>query len=298
MSKIRASQLFLTLTAACALALTACGGGGGSDSNVVLNPKSRTDEGIWTTSTVEMQAVILGDGSYWGIYGSGYNPDNGTLSNIGLILHGASTIDGNNVSGVYSTFTNGHSFSPDYSFGQGIYTGIALGKSNINLTFNDDPTWSDTKFELNYDIVYDQPIQLATLTGKYLAGGAISSFCPPAANDCSFSTPQNPNLIISGANLTLYDGNGVVAMTGTISPHGTTTSIFDVSLATTYMGHIQNLPLDQTIGISSPSIDDVIVGTVFNGILFQTSIGQKINYIEIVAASEKDAFYFMGSKQD
>ena len=304
----------LTIAVASVLTLSACGGGGGGGDNSAPTPQSpqiRADEGIWNTpsdpSLLPMQAVILDDGSYWGLYGTKYNPDDGTFFSIDLILHGAASISGNNASGAYTIFTNGYASSPDYFYGTGTYSGAALAQNNLSLTFN-DPTFDNMlvkNFSMNYDSIYKQPIPLAQIEGNYLPGGYIFQTCPSSADTCSFPRPDNPSLTISGSSLTLYDGNGAVAMTGTIAPHGTTVNVFDVSLATSNANPIASVPAGETFGISVPLsgtppsyIYNVPAGTVFNGILFQTSAGQPSNYIEIIAASKDSIFYFLGNRQD
>ena len=300
MSKIRASQLFLTLTAACALALTACGGGGGGDT-IVQNPKSRADEGVWINSDGEtMHAVILDDGSYWRTYGIFAD---GAFSSINLISHGTASINGNNVSGAYSNFPDGYSTSESYPYANGTYSGTVSAKNSISLTFN-DPTSSGKSLAMNYDGIFNQPASLAAISGTYLPGGTLTIFCP-AGDACPPPTrPNSPNLTISGSSLTLLDGNGEVAMTGTIAPHGTTVNVFDVSLTTTTASPIANIPAGETLHITTPSSAtppfnyNVPAGAIFNGILFQTSDEQAKNYIEIVTSSGDSAFYFMGSKQN
>jgi hypothetical protein len=301
------SIMTLIAAAACVFALSACGGGNSSDNSAL----SRADEGIWSNlDGNEMQAVILNDGSYWNIYGSifpnnGYTND-GTFSAIYLISHGVASINGNNVSGEYTTFPNGWSNISGFFYSNGTYSGTISIKNNLVLAFNDPQNWiSDRSFNMNYDNIYNQPASLGLIIGKYLPGGTMSGFCP--YNPCTpvFSS-GDPNLTISGSDLTFYDGNGNMAMTGTIASHGAMVNVFDVNLTTVRSNPMLQIGSGTTLGIvASPTAPSqhvsvvVPVGTTFNGILFQTSSGQPKNYIEVIAAAGNNAaFYFLGSKQN
>jgi hypothetical protein len=290
----------LTVAAACTLVLTACGGGGDSDDN--SNALSRADEGIWgndpnDTTTDALQVVILNDGSYWSIDGSGFH--DGVFSRIKLISHGTASIDGKNVSGAYFKFTGSDGGSQDISYGNGAYTGTASTQNNLRLIFN-DPSVYGGNFSMNYDGVYNQPASLATIEGNYLPGGVYApvSWPPNVPFPSQWITPDHPNLTISGSTLTLYNGNGEVAMTGAITPHGTMVNVFDVSLTSDSANPMANKTwAGATVGISAPSA--ITPPITFNGILFQTSAGRSNNYIEVVAtAGNSAAFYFLGSKQD
>ena len=279
----------MTLTAAVvsALALSACGGG--SDSAA----PNRADEGIWSAD--EMQMVILSDGSYWGIYG-GVPLDDGGFTPITVVSHGTASISGNNISGAYTTFpfiwTTDPAPAPYY--GNGTYSGTVSAQNNLSATFN-GPMLPVDSFNLSYDSNYSHPASLATIAGNYLAGGIsnyvfCSGFCPPSS--------AYPELHILGSNLILSDGNGTVAMTGTIAPHGTTVNVFDVSLTTTSSAN--PLATDGAmLGIGPISAAAPQAGTTFNGILLQISAGQPArNYIEVVATAGDSAFFFVSNNQN
>ena len=282
---------------ACALALTACGGGGddgGSGSGSSGNILSRADEGIWSNlndagvGSSGMQAVILSDGSYWGIYGSVFQ--DGDFSPSG-VLHGAASIDGGSVSGAYTNFSGNGNFS-------GTYSGIVSAQKNLNLIFNES---SDTvlsamavggSFNMNYESIYNQPVSLSAIEGNYLYGGyGLIPGGPVIIMDGSNSSIIAPSLTISGSGLTLKDQDGNAIMTGTLTPHGTTVNVFDVSLTADIT--IKNYTI---LGLFSDS--DVSAGAIYKGILFQTSSGILKNKIEIVAAGGSSAFSYIGKKQD
>jgi hypothetical protein len=289
------NAMTLTATIACAFALTACGGG--DDSSGSGTALSRADEGIWSNPSNGMQAVILSDGSYWGIYGS--IGTDGTYGMVSDVLHGAASVSGGNVSGSYIDFANWSGTG-----GNGTYSGTVSAQNALNLAFKAPSAnlmLGGGSFNMSYDGIYTQPASLATIAGDYLAGGGRIAHCP--INGCPPGIPRlgpYPNLIISDSNLTLNDNNGNVAMTGTITPHGTTVNVFDVSLTATVMGAAQVTLEGATLGTMGlpPYGYNIPAGTTYKGILFQTSSGGSKNYIEVVAATENYAFYFMGSKQD
>jgi len=275
----------MTLTAAVvsALALSACGGG--SDSAA----PNRADEGIWSAD--EMQMVILSDGSYWGIYGGVPLDDGITLPPITVVSHGTASISGNNISGAYTTFpfiwTTDPAPAPYY--GNGTYSGTVSAQNNLSATFN-GPMLPVDSFNLSYDSNYSHPASLATIAGHYVIFYPhIPGFGP--------DVPAYPSLSISESNLTLYDGNGNVAMTGTIAPHGTTVNVFDVSLTTTSANPLVNIPNSARLGIMTTSPAAPQAGTTFNGILYQIStVRLARDYIEVVATAGDSVFYFAGNK--
>jgi len=277
----------MTAAAVCALALTACGGGGSDGGSG--NSLSRTDEGIWSNfsnGTVTnlmpnmMQAVILNDGSFWGIAGqTGATPATFCMQNI---LHGTASVSGSSVSGSYT----------DSAFlGNGTYSGTVSAQDSLNLKFNNpsDPLMSGLggSFNMSHDSAYNQPASLSAITGTYL-NQVNSCFVnlPDGSNNNDYHI--RPNLTISGSNLTL-NSDGSVIMTGSIAPHGTAVNVFDVNLttATTVIAY-------SMAGLFSGN--DVPAGTVYKGILFQTSSGSLKNNTEMVVTSGGSAFFFMGKK--
>jgi hypothetical protein len=137
---------------------------------------------------------------------------------------------------------------------------------------------------MSYDSIYNQPASLAAIAGNYQEGsGCGGSSTPPDGPGGSL-----PILSISGSNLTVLspDGQSTI-MTGTLTPHGTV-NVFDVSLTATTAGGIT--PLYGSNNAPIPA------GTVFKGILFQTS--DSPGDIEIVATAGNDAYFYGGSKQN
>jgi hypothetical protein len=280
----------ITVVAVFALALTACGGGGSSSGNTL----SRPDEGIWSNldSTAAgaspgwMQSVILSDGSYWGIYGI-VNYSGAFM--IERAFHGAASATSSNGNNISGTFT-------DFVFGNGTFSGTASAQTNLNLAFNDSSTGqlggTGVSFSMSYDSIYNQPASLAAIQGNYLSGGydMPGDQLIPLGGFINYS--DTPNLTISGSNLTL-DVNGNVVMTGTITPYGTTVNVFAVSLTTT-----PTTTIPTGIVGGPPYAGAVLVGTTYQGILFQTSSGLLKNYIEILTRSAGNSnFFFIGSKQ-
>jgi hypothetical protein len=281
----------VTATFVCVLTLTACGGSGDDSSSVL----SRADEGVWSNPNNGMQTVILSDGAYWGIYGS--VGTDGTYDTVYDVLHGAASVNGNGVSGTYTDFSVG-----DRTGGNGTYSGTVSSQNALNLAFNSPSAnlmLGGGSFNMSYDSIYNQPASLTAIAGTYPAGGYRIVNCP--AGGCPPGMPSSspyPNLIISGSNLTLNDADGNVAMKGTITPHGTTVNVFDVSLTTATASMI-GIPSGATLNMMQvPPYANVSAGTTYKGILFQTSSGSPKNYIELVAAVGNNAFYFMGNKQD
>jgi len=283
------SIMTMASVAACFFALTACGGG--SDSGSTL---SRADEGIWSNFDGKsntfynwMQAVILSDGSYWGVVGQVTPPH--TQNEVTTfapfsVLHGTASVDGNSISGTYVDFGGTASFAGDYS-------GTVSSKKSIDMIFNDPNnniiSMEQGHFNLSYDGAYNRPASLSAIAGNYLSASGGYGNSKALLDDGYYY--MNPNLVVSGSNLTLADGN--VIMTGTITPHGTTVNVFDVSLTTATI-----IPAYSMAGLFSKN--DIPAGTVYKGILFQTSFDSQKNYIEIVAAIGDSAYFYIGSKQD
>jgi hypothetical protein len=326
----------MTAAVACALALTACGGGGGSggipagSSNAAGNNNAgsnngtggnngttgdsgtggnngtigdngtggnsgttgdngtgggtltRADEGIWSSAPeiyagnmTSMQTVILSDGSYWGIYadsaGGGFA--------VRGVLHGTASISGGTVSGDYTDSVVASLGGPY----KGTYSGSASAQQNLNLTYNDfDVILSGANFSMSYDAIYNQSASLSAIAGDYLGVGFVGS-------TAGLGTPQSSGeLVISGSSFTL--GTGPCAITGTIVPHGTV-NVFDISF-TTIDSISSGCSNQQAMGTAMPT--PTPSGTTFNGILFQTSGFQ--NYIELVATSGNNAYFYMGRK--
>jgi hypothetical protein len=291
----------ITAAVACAFALTACGGGGGDSGNgtSTSNTLSRADEGIWSNLDnisvgLGMQAVILSDGSYWGVYGSGL--PNGSLFIPSGVLQGTASVSGNSASGTYTDF-----FETGSSLFNGTYSGTVSAQNSLNLTFNDpsnpapiNSSGSNSGFNMSYDSIYNQPASLAAVAGNYWG-----TDCPITVGEgtgivCGFSPgggiigspTYTEQLTISGSNLTVSvieatpnpGANEMVRMNGTLAPHGTAVNVFDVSLTATAISGNPYLP----------------AGTVFKGILFQTSSGNT----EIIATSGNDAFSYVGAKHN
>jgi hypothetical protein len=262
---------------ACTLALTACGGGGGDNNGGSVS--SRADEGIWssldnvTSATgLGMQAVILSDGSYWGIYGF-VSP----CQQQGVV-QGIASVDGSNVSGTYTNFPSGN-IGPF----KGTYTGTVSARNHLNLTFNDPSNATALNpiavGNMSYDSTYNQPASLTAIVGNYTNGvGCINSSWYPISL---------PVLTISGSNLTLLGADGSTVMQGTIAPHGKV-NVFDVSLTTASTGE-----LFAQYGTNNAPIP---AGTTYKGILFQTSSGSLKNYVEIITTSGNSAFSYIGGK--
>jgi len=286
----------IVATVACTLALTACGGdgdGSGNDSTL-----SRADEGIWSYIGVNqgsfgfydqtvMQAVVLSDGTYWGISGG---TEDGLFSALD-ILHGTASVDDGKASGTYMDFRSGSpgTMSVFSEYVDGTYAGTASEKNNLDLIFNSDPDpmtnisiWSNVNFNMGYDNIYNQPASLAAIAGDYQQ--AIVTDISSLPLDPSLPS-SNYKLSISGSNLTLVESDtGNVMFNGTIAPHGTV-NVFDVSLTAT--------AASETSGnIFMPSIP---AGTTYKGILFQTS-GALKNYIELVTAAGNNVFFYIGTK--
>ncbi|MDR2991961.1 MAG: hypothetical protein LBU72_08600 [Burkholderiaceae bacterium] len=285
----------MTTAVACALALTACGGGGGGDDDS-SSPSSRADEGIWSNldnsgAGLGMQAVILSDGTYWGLYGSGQT-DGSPFVPIG-ILQGTSSVSSNSASGSYTDF-----FETGTDFFKGTYSGTVSPQNSLNLTFNNpsSPAFTSSSgangsFNMSYDSIYKQPASLTAVAGKYLGrdceitvGQSSGTLCAASAGPVSGSTTYAVQVTITGSNLTLGltevapnpGADQTVGMNGTLAPHGATGNVFDVNLTAT------------------TGDTYVPAGTVFKGILFPTSSGN----LEIITTAGNSAFYYIGTKQN
>jgi hypothetical protein len=302
--------MMTTVSMACALALAACGGGS-SDSCVgpefCPSPSppgdgstlSRADEGIWSNlnnaaDTNMMQAVILSDGSYWGVagqnFGSSQTPPALETFCVNGGMHGVASIDSNNVSGTYTSFST-------FVIGDSAYSGTVSAQNMLKLTL-DDPSepmieGPGGNFNLSYDDIYNQPASLSSIAGDYQDSLNIGCvYHPPLiiAGEPPDNIPNAPlSLAISGSTLKLNQGGNRV-MTGIIAPHGTTANVFDVSLTTATI-----IPAYSMAGLFSGG-DDVPAGTIYKGILFQTSSGILKNNIEILAAAGSSAYFYTGSK--
>ena len=280
----------IPLGVACVVIATACGGGGGGDGG---DAPVRADEGIWSNldggAGPGMQAVILSDGSYWGLYGGTQSAQFGfdDASGVG-VLHGTAS---GSFSGTYMGF---FPFNPDGVF-NGTYSGTASAQSSISLTFN-NPLYTSTASlpisaaTMGYDAIYNQPASVAAIAGNnhpgnecFITPGAVAQarcgyyFSP--ADPTSIDYTYTRRLVIDSTQglieVTGTDGQ-TVDMSGTIAPHGTTGNVFDVSLTTT------------------ANEIDMPVGTTVKGILFQTSGSQ--GHTEIIAAGENLAYYYIGQK--
>jgi len=279
----------MTAAVACAFALTACGGGG-DDSGSAL---SRADEGIWSNLNPAavagsgMQAVILSDGSYWGVYGTQNDGAPGVF-NPKVVLHGTAGINGSNVSGTYINFLL--SSEDGQGQGGGTYSGTVSAQNNLGIVFNDylnDLLLPPGQvLNMNYDGIYNQPALLSVIAGGY-SGYGTNAYGAGSGDVRGYNNIQN--LTISGSDLTLSDRAGKVILTGAMTPHGTTVNVFDVNLATVSPG----IP-GGGLGI----VDEPMI-VAYKGILFRTSSGSLKNSIQIVATSgDSVAYYFMGSKQN
>jgi len=272
--------------AACAFSLTACGGGSNDGSKALVN---RADEGIWSNlnGTVPLdsgvQVVILRDGSYWGVVG--YVQSNGAGFTVHGVLHGMANVNGNSVSGTYVDFSG--LGSPN-----GAYSGTVSSKNSLALTFaepaNSILTLAGSNLVMNYDASYEQPAALSAIAGSYLNKLIGSFYSHPPGGPEYYYSHLNPT--ISGSNLTMMDQDGNIKMTGTVTPHGTDVNVFDVRLTTAV-----NIPVYSTTELFSTA--DVPAGTVYSGILFQTSSGILKNNIEIIATAGNSAYFYAGSKK-
>jgi hypothetical protein len=277
---------------ACALTLVDCGGG--EDDNGTSSALSRAEDGIWSNlnnaaDTNMMQSIILSDGAYWGIvgqnFGASMTPPTLTTFCVDAVLHGTASINGSSVSGTYTDYTG---FQPV----NGTYSGTVSTQSDLNLTFNDplDPmlVGNGANLHISYDGIYNQPASLSEVTGSYLNQNGKG--CPSSSIPGAVFYYIRPNVTISGSNLTLVDQGGNVIAIGTVTPHGTTVNVFDVSLTTAAI-----IPAYSMAGLLSGG-NDVPAGTIYKGILFQTSSGILKNNIEILAAAGSSAYFYTGSK--
>jgi len=289
-------KMIMTVIAAvaCPLALMGCGGDGDGSSST----STRADEGIWSYTSANQiggqdvaQAVILSDGSFWGIYGD-YNfngSDAVVCYQLNDILQGTASISGNTASGTYMDFGAALGTDNPVPF-NGTYTGTVSKKSNFNLTFNDGSTNPDdmsslANINMSYDSIYNQPASLSSIAGNYQE--AISGCINHGyAGDPSQISPSY-NLSISGSNLSLtqsfYNGSTDVVMTGTIAPHGSV-NVFDISLTATSAAAESN-------GLAY----NIPAGTTYKGILFQTS-GILKNDLELVATSGNNVIFYLWTK--
>jgi hypothetical protein len=264
-------------TVACVFALAACGGGGDGDNG---NTLSRADEGIWSNldsseaNQYGMQVVILSDGSYWGLYGMGGQTEN--FNPIG-VLQGSASVNSGSVSGTYTDF-----WSAPGLF-KATYSGTVSAQNSLNLIFNDPlnrfmgKSLSGGSFNMRYDSNYKQPTSLTVVTGNYQGHDCVINTDKIVTEACGVSTsgPLYTSLTLSGSNLTVGDNE----MNGTLAPHGTAVNVFDVSLTASATSDPNVLP----------------AGTVYKGILFQTSSGNT----EIIATSGgNSAYYYIGTKQN
>ena len=286
----------IPIAVACVVIATACGGGG--DGGGAL---TQADEGIWSNlnggTGPGMQAIILSDGSYWGLYGGTQSAQFAfdDASGVG-VLHGTASASGGSVSGAYTGF---FPFISDGLF-NGTYSGTASARSNINLTFN-SPLDVNSPVSLSpasppvstvtmrYDAIYNQPASIATIVNNYpgnecfiTPGAASEEHCgvyvtpfDPSGIDYTYTRRLVIDLTQGLIEVTGTDGQ-TASMSGTIAPHGTTGNVFDVSLTTT------------------ANEIDMPVGTTVKGILFQTSGSQ--GHTEIIAAGENLAYYYTGQK--
>ncbi|MDR1968105.1 MAG: hypothetical protein LBQ32_05355 [Burkholderiaceae bacterium] len=275
----------VTAASACVLALTACGGG--DDSSAL----SRADEGVWSNldnqaSINKMQAVILSDGSYFGIVSqTGVTPPSLCVLDV---LHGTASVASSNVSGAYT--------SSAYTGIKGTYSGTVSAQNSLDLTFNDPSNpllaGASSHFNMNYDHIYSQTASLSAIAGTYLNQVNVDcpTFTPPQASGNYNYNYIYPNLIISNSNLTVVDQYGKNIMTGSIAPHGASVNVFDVSLTTAVA-----FPAYSMSGLFSGN-NDLPAGTVYKGILFQTSSDVQNNNIEIVASAGNSAYFYRGKK--
>lgn len=287
----------MTAIVACTLTLTACGGGGGDDSgNGTL---SRADEGIWSNlngggQNDATQAVILSDGSYWGIYGLVGGP-----CNPAGILQGTASVNGSSVSGTYTDFSS-VDLVTSAAISNGTYSGTVSAQHTLDLIFNEPSntistglaTWNGN---MSYDSSYNQPASLPAVAGNYVGGGCETNPGGPALLPGQSPVPTLPIITISGSNLTLFSADGnTVMMNGTITPHGTV-NVFDVSLTTTTGNYTSPYGYVTPYGQYGATNAPVPTGTTYKGILFQTSGSQTI---EIVATAGNFGYFYEGIKQN
>jgi len=279
--------MLMAVAAACALALMGCGGDGDDNDST----STRADEGIWGyTSGADQsggqtvaQTVILSDGSFWGIYG--YSSVGGTCFQINDVLQGTASVSGNNASGTYMDFGTALVTNNTTPI-NGTYTGTVSAQNNINLTFNNGLTNVPTdmgalaNINMSYDSIYNQSASLSSIAGNY----------QQAVNGCVSAGGPFPiyNLSISGSNLSLvqsYIGSTDVVMTGTITPHGSTVNVFDISLTAA------------SVPATSSGAEWWVIParTTYKGILFQTS-GILKNDVELVATSGNNVLFYLETK--
>lgn len=202
------------LVSAAALAtlalLAGCGGGGGDAGS--SGAATASPQGIWTGratvsgSTLDVTLVVLDDGTYYGLYGTG-----GTSNGL---IQGSGTVAADKF-----TSSNGR----DYAFGAGTAAGFALSatfaaKNSINGTATyPAPVSASAAYALTYDATYDTAASLATLAGSYT--GSLGSLDGVGA------------VTLTIASTGAYTATTALGckVSGSLTPRGTT-SLFNMSI--------------------------------------------------------------------
>lgn len=303
-------EIILGSLLVCALTLNACGGDGGSSSP---SPTVRSDEGIWTTQAHlnaegdgMMHAVILNDGSFWGISGrrgvSGWESSSSIFFCPQSVLYGKANISGNTATGTYSEAFG--TYAETAILKTGTYAGTATAKDKINLTFETSGVFGVPEkrhFFSSYDSAYDRAASLSTIEGSY----------SPAIFDCGgagFGNPGVPidpekpplppvllNPVITGTSLHLVDTNLGMVMSGTVVPHGSAVGVFDVKLTTALP--VWSLSYFNSGGVAGLTGDALPAEAVLKGVLFTTSTGPLKDQLQLIISSGATVFSYIGSKK-
>lgn len=155
--------------------LTACGGGGSDAVNPDTTEKataSASATGIWTGSTDtkrDLVGVVLGDGTYYVLYGSAITPDA-----IAGVLQGSGTVNG-------SAFSSSN--AKDFNLeGQGILPATLAATVVPKQSLNGTVSYANSKttFAATYEPDSATPASVATLQGTFTGDVATSAGVEPA----------------------------------------------------------------------------------------------------------------------
>jgi len=255
-------------------------GGGGDSTNPPAATRSAA-EGVWqfTTGTGSGsydRLIILGDGTYWGVYGelnssAGWTWDpsaqiwvhanNVDVYQPGGVTHGTVGLTGNSLTGTGADINWNPSYSENYNFS---------GTVSAQNTLTQDGSLWDYSYDANAS--YDQQVTLASLAGQYSSTNTGSGYS-------SYPNPYVPGAFIITATgvLTLASDPVGCAASGTIAQHQTLhgpVGVFDIKLTFS--------------GATCPLGD----GTTGTGIAYLTG---NDDFLEVIGfTSNKGAFTFRG----
>lgn len=225
-----------------AIVLTGCGGGGGSDFEPAEPITARGFYDVTLSNGRTGGLVVLGDGTYWGIYS--------TVSNDNIVagvIQGTGTENGN-------TFTSSNGRDFNLEIAEILSFSVASTFSEM-ASFSGTATYSGgggtVMYTGTYDDSFDDTPSLTAIAGSY-SGEAVSS----GGNELA-------QLTINGSGNFTGSGGSGCTFSGTVTPR-TDGNVFNLSVR--FNGGVCVNGTATLNGIAVyDDVEQAIIGVVLNG---------------------------------